>query len=104
MHGQYCFSALDRPPPAAGGALRGRLSGPEVSQYFETFAETFLKDNIQFGKEVRRIRRHPSGEGWQFDVCDLVSGRVETRECARIVLCTGVSTDFTSTMMSDESS
>ncbi|KAL1940036.1 hypothetical protein VTO73DRAFT_9371 [Trametes versicolor] len=89
VHGQYCFSALDMPPPAAGGALRGRLSGPEVSKYFETFAETFLEDNIQFGKEVRRVRRHPSGEGWQFDVRDLGSGHVETRECVRIVLCTG---------------
>ncbi|OJT15471.1 hypothetical protein TRAPUB_7342 [Trametes pubescens] len=72
------------PPPAAGGALRGRLSGPEVSKYFETFAETFLKDKIHFGKEVRRIRRHPSGEGWQFDVHDSGSGRVVTRDVPKV--------------------
>ncbi|KAH9854922.1 hypothetical protein C2E23DRAFT_43565 [Lenzites betulinus] len=89
VHGQYRFSALEMPPPAAGGKLRGRLSGPEVSRYFQAFADKYLKDNIKLGKDVRRIRRHPSGRGWQLEVLDVASGRTEIQEYARIVLCTG---------------
>ncbi|KAI0371492.1 FAD/NAD(P)-binding domain-containing protein [Pilatotrama ljubarskyi] len=89
VHGEYRLSPLEMPPPVAGGPLRGRLSGAEVSRYFNTFADTFLKDKIQLGKDVQQIRRHPSGEGWQLDIRDVVSGRQETRDYARIVLCTG---------------
>ncbi|KAI0832857.1 FAD/NAD(P)-binding domain-containing protein [Trametes gibbosa] len=89
VHGQYRFSAFEMPPPAAGGKLRGRLSGPEVSRYFEAFADKYLKDVIKLGKDVQKIRRHPSGRGWQLDVYDVRSDRIEIREYARIVLCTG---------------
>ncbi|KAI0355438.1 FAD/NAD-P-binding domain-containing protein [Trametes cingulata] len=89
VHGEYRLSPLEMPPPAAGGPLRGRLSGAEVSRYFKRFADTFIKDKIQLGKDVQQIRRHPSGEGWQLDIRDINSGRQETKDYARIVLCTG---------------
>ncbi|KAI0650868.1 hypothetical protein C8Q79DRAFT_1007092 [Trametes meyenii] len=78
------------PAPLGTGPLRGRLSGQEVSEYFENFASKFLRGKIQFGKEVQRIRRHPSGEGWQIDLLDVGDGHVpETRAYGRVVLCTG---------------
>ncbi|KAI0638615.1 FAD/NAD(P)-binding domain-containing protein [Trametes polyzona] len=85
----YRFSSLEMPPPSAGGVLRGRLSGAEMSQYFETFAETFLKGHVRLGQDVRQIRRHPSGKGWLLEVYDIRRGVTETKEYRRVVLCTG---------------
>lgn len=59
----------------------------------ETFAETFLKDKIRFEVEVLNIRRSPSGS-WNVDIKDKHEGTISVLEYSRIVLCTGVSTQF----------
>ncbi|KAH9899419.1 FAD/NAD-P-binding domain-containing protein [Cubamyces lactineus] len=86
VHGEYRLSPLEMPPPAAGG---DRLTGDDMMQYMEAFASKFLEGRIQFNVDVRNIRRHPSGEGWLLDVQDLQSLTKETREYARLVVCTG---------------
>ncbi|KAI0329616.1 FAD/NAD(P)-binding domain-containing protein [Cubamyces sp. BRFM 1775] len=86
VHGEYRLSPLEMPPPTAGG---DRLTGDDMMQYMEVFASKFLEGRIQFNVEVQNIRRHPSGQGWLLDVQDLVSFTTETREYARIVVCTG---------------
>ncbi|KAI0677680.1 FAD/NAD(P)-binding domain-containing protein [Trametes maxima] len=89
VYGEYRLSPLEMPAPLGTGPLRGRLSGQEVSEYLENFASRFLRGKIQFSKEVQRIRRHPSGEGWQIDLLDVRDGHMETRTYGRVVLCTG---------------
>ena len=79
------------PPPEDSAG--GRISGKDMCNYMETFAETFLKDKIKFDVEVLNIRRSPSGS-WDVDIKDKREGTVTVLEYSRIVLCTGVSTDF----------
>ncbi|KAI8989847.1 FAD/NAD(P)-binding domain-containing protein [Trametes punicea] len=86
IHGEYRLSQLEMPPPIAGG---NRLSGDDMNKYFETFASKFLQGKIQFNLQVQNIRRHPSGQGWSLEVTDLQSGVKETRQYARLVVCTG---------------
>jgi hypothetical protein len=81
------------PPPGDSAKTGGRLSGKDVCNYMETFAETFLKDKIKFEVEVLNIRRSPSGS-WNVDIKDKYEGTISVLEYSRIVLCTGVSTQF----------
>ncbi|KAL7282731.1 LOW QUALITY PROTEIN: hypothetical protein ACG7TL_004205 [Trametes sanguinea] len=69
--------------------MLGRLSGEELSSYFQSFAHKFLDGKILYGKEVQQIRRDASGDGWEVDVLSIGDGTTETRNYARIVLCTG---------------
>ena len=68
----------------------GRLSGEDIHDYFQAFATKFLEGKIEYGMEVGDIRRRPSGNGWHVELQDLTKDQKETREYARIVLCTGV--------------
>ena len=90
-YGEFCFSPLSMPPleDSAGG----RISGKDMCNYMEAFAETFLKDKIKFEVEVLNIRRSPSGS-WNVDIKDKHEGTITVLEYSRIVLCTGVSTQF----------
>ena len=90
-YGEFCFSSLSMPPPE--DAAGGRLSGQDMCHYMETFAETFLKDKIKFEVEVVNIRRSPNGS-WNVDIKDKHEGTITVLEYSRIVLCTGVSTQF----------
>ena len=76
-----------RPPTIADG----RLSGADINQYIEEFAARFLQDKIEFGMEVRKIHRKAEGEGWLVETRHIDTGDDESRECARVVICTGVS-------------
>ena len=70
----------------------GRLSGEDVRQYLEDFAERFLKGKIRFETEVLNIRRTDHGRGWKVLVRDRRTGGVEkVSYFSRIILCTGVS-------------
>ena len=89
VYGEYRLSPLKLPPPAKGPFL-DRPSGQELSAYFQAFSRQYLDGKIQFNKAVQRIRRHPSGKGWSVEIQDTKDGSSETREYARIVLCTGV--------------
>ncbi|KAI9057640.1 FAD/NAD-P-binding domain-containing protein [Trametes sanguinea] len=89
VHGEYRLSPMKMAHRPKTGALQGRLSGEELSEYFQSFAHKFLDGKILYGREVQRIRRDASGEGWEVDVLSIGDGTTETRNYARIVLCTG---------------
>ena len=93
LHGEYCFSSLSMPLPKDSAKTGGRLSGEDLCNYMETFAETFLKDKIKFEVEVLNIRRSPSGS-WNVKIKDKHEGTITVLEYSRIVLCSGVSTLF----------
>ena len=70
----------------------GRLSGDDVQQYLEDFAERFLKGKIRFETEVLNVHRRDNGRGWKVLVRDRRTGGSEkVSYFSRIVLCTGVS-------------
>lgn len=69
----------------------GRLSGEDVRQYMEGFAERFLKGNIHFETEVLNIRRGDRGRGWNVFVHDRRTGTEKVSYYSRVILCTGVS-------------
>jgi dimethylaniline monooxygenase (N-oxide forming) len=70
----------------------GRLSGDDVRQYLEDFAERFLKGKIRFETEVLNVRRRDHGRGWKLLVRDRRTGGSEkVSYFSRIILCTGVS-------------
>ena len=69
----------------------GRLSGEDVRQYMESFAEKFLKGKIRFETEVVNIRRGDHGRGWNVLVQDKRTGTKKVSYYSRVVLCTGVS-------------
>lgn len=93
VRGEFCFSYLSMPPPEDSVKAGSRLSGEEICNYMETFAETFLKDKIKFEVEVLNIRRSPNGS-WNVDIKDKQEGTITVLEYSRIVLCSGVSIQF----------
>jgi cation diffusion facilitator CzcD-associated flavoprotein CzcO len=72
----------------------GRLSGEDVRQYMEGFAERFLKGKILFETEVLNIRRQDQGRGWNVLVRDRRTGTEKASYYSRVILCTGVSFVF----------
>lgn len=76
-------------PPEGHTKTGGRLSGYDVRQYMEDFAERFLKGRIRFETEVLNIRRGDDhGQGWSIHVRGTKGAQV--LNYPRIVLCTGV--------------
>ena len=98
--GEFCFSSLSMSPEDSANT-GGRLSGKDICNYMETFAETFLKDKIKFEVKVLNIRRSPSGS-WNVDIKDEHEGTITVLEYSRIVLCTGVSTQFENVQIPSE--
>ncbi|KAF8699385.1 hypothetical protein AX14_000999 [Amanita brunnescens Koide BX004] len=88
LHGEYSFSPLSMPPPENAAKTGGRLSGQDLCNYMEKFADTFLKDKIKFEVKVLNIRRSPSGS-WNVQIRDKHDGTITVLEYSRIVLCTG---------------
>lgn len=79
-------------PTRAGG---GQLSGEELRQYLESFAEQFLKDKIRFSTEVISVRRpDDTDSNWIVIVEDAEDGTRQHLLFNRIVLCTGVRPAF----------
>jgi dimethylaniline monooxygenase (N-oxide forming) len=71
----------------------GRLSGKDVRQYLEGFAEQFLKGKIRFETEVLNLSRGDHGRGWNVLVHDKRMNTEKNCHYSRIILCTGVSFD-----------
>jgi cation diffusion facilitator CzcD-associated flavoprotein CzcO len=71
----------------------GRLSGKDVRQYLEGFAEQFLKGKIRFETEVLNLSRGDHGRGWNVLVHDKRMNTGKNCYYSRIILCTGVSFD-----------
>lgn len=77
------------PPPINAEKTGGRLSGPDMCNYLESFADRYLKGTIRFQTEVLNIRRGSTG-GWLVEIQNKTSGIGETLKFSKIVLCTGV--------------
>ncbi|KJA15628.1 hypothetical protein HYPSUDRAFT_48150 [Hypholoma sublateritium FD-334 SS-4] len=90
VHGEYRFSALPMAPPVDGEKTGGHITGMGMCEYMESFYEKFLKDMavFKFKTEIRSVARNAAGV-WNVSVEDLCSGKTETLEFSRIVLCTG---------------
>lgn len=91
VHGEFRFSSLAMPPPSDASKTGGRLSGEDMCEYMEMFANTYLKDKIKFRTEIIGIRRSSPEGPWLISVQDKETGASEVLEYSRIVLCTGVS-------------
>ena len=94
MHGEFRFSAMPMRTPDDSVKTGGRLSGDDVRQYLEDFAERFLKGKVRFETEVLNIRRRDHGRGWKALVRDRRTSGTEKEKVSyfsRIILCTGVS-------------
>ncbi|KAI0262584.1 FAD/NAD-P-binding domain-containing protein [Gloeopeniophorella convolvens] len=92
VHGEFRFSAMPMREPDDSAKTGGRLSGTDVHQYLDKFAQKFLKDKIRFGTEILKIRRGEQ-QGWDVLVRDTEVGAERTLHYARIVLCTGGSSN-----------
>ncbi|KAF8875649.1 FAD/NAD-P-binding domain-containing protein [Infundibulicybe gibba] len=88
VQGEFQFSSLSmKHTPSKMG---NRLSGYDMCNYMETFAEKYLAGKIQFNTEVLDIRRSASGK-WAIHI-ERKPGDCHTSEVLefdRIVLCTG---------------
>jgi dimethylaniline monooxygenase (N-oxide forming) len=89
VHGEYRLSPLDMPPPENGSQ---RLSGFDLCNYMEKFADKFLVDRAKFHfqTEVLNIERDEDGK-WNVAVEDLPTKSLRTLTFSRIILATGVS-------------
>ncbi|TFK38878.1 hypothetical protein BDQ12DRAFT_604602 [Crucibulum laeve] len=90
VHGEYRFSSLEMPPPATSVETGGHITGVDMCNYMESFAEKFLNGRVtfHFETEFHNLRRDEAGT-WHVKTEHLKSGRAETLEFKRIVLCTG---------------
>jgi len=82
---------MPMPEPHGSVETGGRLSGEDVRQYMESFAERFLKGKIRFETEVLNIRRGDLGRGWDVLVHDRRTDTEKVSYYSRVILCTGVS-------------
>jgi len=90
VHGEYRFSPLPMPAPADAAATGGRLSGVDMCNYMESFADKFLKGKLRYETEVLNVSRDGATSTWLVKVKILKTGTLETLKYSRIVLCTGV--------------
>ena len=88
VHGEYRLSPMEMLPLAEGSDAR--IGGEDMHAYMTAFASKFLEGRIQYGLDVRRIRRKQTGPGWELDVVHHDASVQETRFYERLVLCTGV--------------
>jgi dimethylaniline monooxygenase (N-oxide forming) len=94
VSGEYKFSSYPMPPPV-NESPGGRLSGDDLRQYMESFAEKFLKDKIRFNSEVVAVRRFEGGNSnWLVTVEDLCKNERMHLPFDLIVLCTGVTFQY----------
>lgn len=83
---------MPMPPPANESATGGRLSGDDMQQYMESFADKFLRGKIRYEVEVMKVIRSAVGQ-WTVKVQDIRSGEEELH-FDKVVLCTGVSSSL----------
>ncbi|KAF8994699.1 hypothetical protein BDQ17DRAFT_1401381 [Cyathus striatus] len=88
VYGEFRFSSLPMPPPI--NPTGGRLSGEDMCNYMESFADAFLKDKIRLRlrTEVWSIRRGGKAP-WIINVENLTTGLHEHLEFDKLVVCTG---------------
>ena len=91
VHGEFRFSPLPMPPPPNSQETGGRLRGEDLREYFQIFADRFLKGRIQYNTEVLGIRRSTSDGVWHVTVQDTRSTHTYELLFDKLILCTGVS-------------
>ena len=84
VHGEFRFSPLSMPPPAECAKTGGRLTGQDMRQYMQTFADLFLNGDIRYETTVNQISQ--IDDIWHISVN---TGEVLT--FSKVVLCTGAS-------------
>ncbi|OCH90140.1 FAD/NAD(P)-binding domain-containing protein [Obba rivulosa] len=92
VHGEFRFSPLPMPPPSNAEVTGGRLSGEDMRQYMESFAEHFLKGKIRYETEVLEIRVQSDDQQcrqWHITVEDARSREQQVLIYDKVVLCTG---------------
>ncbi|GJJ09057.1 hypothetical protein Clacol_003279 [Clathrus columnatus] len=88
VHGEFRFSSLPMPAPVNSDKTGGRLTGPDMCNYLESFTDTYLKGLVRYKTEVLKIKRDfPTG--WLVEVENMDTGEGETLKYSKIVLCTG---------------
>ncbi|KAF8529707.1 FAD/NAD-P-binding domain-containing protein [Hysterangium stoloniferum] len=88
IHGEYRFSALPMPRPLNADNSGGRLSGQDLCEYMETFADKFLKGRFRFQTEVEDVKRE-GASNWVITARNKETGVRELLRFRRIVMCTG---------------
>ncbi|KAF8801867.1 FAD/NAD(P)-binding domain-containing protein [Phlegmacium glaucopus] len=91
VHGEYRFSSMHMPPPQDSTIDNGhRLSGIDLCDYMENFAENFLIGTAKFKMEteVLNIERDEKGK-WKITIEDLLDGSFSILTFSRIILATG---------------
>lgn len=74
-------------PPSSPSSIHH--SHQEYVNYLEDYAEHFsLKQKIYFGKQVESVES--LGKMWRISVKDLQTSNIETIECERVAVCSGV--------------
>lgn len=78
-------------PPSADPD--GHLSGEDMRQYMQSFADRNLKNKITFDTEVLKISRQSRSteeQNWCINVVNKLNGESRELRCDRIVMCSGV--------------
>ncbi|KAJ4474823.1 FAD/NAD-P-binding domain-containing protein [Lentinula aciculospora] len=87
VYGEFRFSP--QPSLAAKSDLK-RLSGFEMRNYMQTFADSYLQGTIRYGLRILAVTR-PNGtsSGWNVQVEDMITKEHQSLKFDKIVLCTG---------------
>ncbi|KAK7042606.1 FAD/NAD-P-binding domain-containing protein [Favolaschia claudopus] len=90
VHGEFRFSPLKMAAPPDSATTGGRLTGHDMQNYMQEFADKFLKDKIIFDTEVLRVHREDGEENpWTVSVRNLNTNSSQTLRFSKMVLCTG---------------
>jgi cation diffusion facilitator CzcD-associated flavoprotein CzcO len=94
VHGEFRFSAHGMSTPPDASATGGRLTGRDMRNYMQDFADRLLPAKIMFDNEILNIRREEINSSWIISVQNRNTGASQSLCFSKIVLCTGVSLGF----------
>ncbi|KAJ6507903.1 FAD/NAD-P-binding domain-containing protein [Mycena vitilis] len=89
IHGEFSFSCHNMTVPPDSSATGGRLTGDDMRSYMQGFADTLLPGKIRFDADILNVSRDKADFTWAISTRDRNTGVSETRKFAKIVLCTG---------------
>ncbi|KAJ6569445.1 FAD/NAD-P-binding domain-containing protein [Mycena capillaripes] len=89
VHGEFRFSAHEMSTPPDSSTTGGRLTGQDMRQYMQEFADRFLPGKIMFDNEILNIRREEDSSSWIISVQNRTTGASQSLHFSKVVLCTG---------------
>ncbi|KAJ7890291.1 FAD/NAD-P-binding domain-containing protein [Mycena leptocephala] len=89
VHGEFRFSAHGMSTPPDASATGGRLTGRDMRNYMQDFADRLLPAKIMFDNEILNIRREEINSSWIISVQNRNTGASQSLCFSKIVLCTG---------------